>query len=487
MSMFDYFSNKAGRMQPPGVITHPQRAEDDLIRRLAARGMFVPEQSTGAGAAGDVAPATGAVRPRLAPPSAVPPPAVAAPQMSDPERQLQAARLRTAGYRDITGPAVYDQQGRQTAGKPVNNDHGVLGRIGDVLRQAVISAGEGYNNTQGDPGQRLLGALGGGIAGGIGGGFNPAMDEQRQRLRDIGRSEGEEQRYMGIMNQDQGLALRQAQTQDVLSQPYLKQAEINAKNFNTISDSHRDRATNLYQRWEKTPGFDPNSSDPEIVQMVLEGKQLGMALPKHEPNKSYSLAWSPDGKAAKIEKNSGTTTLEFGGQSFAKPTPVGEIPDSMFGDVGLLGKDEITRNALADLPEDVRGGLQLSPEAERFLSQVQSTDEGTGQPYLKYVNPEGGLNEAKVVQDAAIGLLQLPAGTQLYANEMNATRAKSKLARLEQQYGNSQKPIRAEVDRLRMLLKGKPSSVADEAITYYKQAKASKNKKALEELFKSLS
>jgi hypothetical protein len=491
--MFDYFSDRARLMNPSADLTSVEK-EKERRRRLmsptfASPTVQLPQgllaASTGAGSDQGVTEPDTSVRPRLAQPP--PPVATAVPQMTEMEKQLQAARLRTAGYRDIKGPAVYDDQGRQISGKPVNNDHGVGGRLLDILREGVIRAGEAYNNSSGDPGQRLMSAIGGGLAGGVIGGVNPAADEQRQRLRNIAESTGEEQRILGNITQDQALMQNQAEIAKIAAQPGLAKAEIDAKNLNTISDSYKAKANNLFERWKALPNFDPNSSDPAISQMVLEARELGIALPKRDPNKEYYGSWSPDGRFAVMEKGTGDTKLAFNGESFQKPTPVGEIPDSMFGDIGLLDKSEVTRNALAELPEDVRGGLQLSPEAERFLSQVQSTDETTGQPYLKYVNPEGGLNESKIVQDAAIGLLQLPAGTQLYANEAAAGRAKSKLARLEQKYANSQKPLRAEIDKLRLLLKGKPTTVATQAIDLYKEAKAKKNQKAINELLRSLS
>lgn len=498
--MFDFFSDKVRA----GDVAVPE-TEEQRRRRLALLGRSTLTSPTFAGSPyqGNVtapsvmdtgiqgtssAPAVAdtSVRPRLAPPSPAPPLAPTA-QPTGLEADLRSARLRTSGYRDVTGPAVYDAEGRQISGKPVNNDRGVLGRVGDVLRQAVISAGEAYNTAPGNPEQKLMAALGGGIAGGFGGGFRPTIDEERQRLRDIERSTGDEQRILGMMDQDMVLAGRQADVTAKVAAPYLKSRELDINATKVTTDALKDQQTLVFNAWKELPDYDP--SDPKHAELANRAQALRMVLPKKEQGKEYFGSWSPDGRFAVMEKTSGQTDLAFGGQAFAKPATVSEsdINDTMFADIGLLGKEEISRAALAEMPEDVRTGLKLSAEAERFLSQVQSTDEATGQPYLKYVNPEGGLNESKVIQDAAIGLLELPAGTQLYENELAASRAKSKLARLEQKHASSQKPLRAEIDKLRLLLKGRSTSDAATAVELYKQAKAKGNKKAIAELFKQLS
>lgn len=67
----------------------------------------------------------------------------------------------------------------------VNNDKGIKGRLFDIFRQFVISAGQAYGQSQGPPQLRLAEALGAGLAGGTYGGFHPQVDEERRRLYEI--------------------------------------------------------------------------------------------------------------------------------------------------------------------------------------------------------------------------------------------------------------------------------------------------------------
>lgn len=70
----------------------------------------------------------------------------------------------------------------------VNNDRGIKGRLLDIFRQFVISAGEAFGKSDGPPQLRLAQALGAGIAGGTYGGFHPTVDEERKRMFDIQRA-----------------------------------------------------------------------------------------------------------------------------------------------------------------------------------------------------------------------------------------------------------------------------------------------------------
>lgn len=462
--MFDFFTERArqvaGGPTYRNVAPLPPEEEERRRRRLRLSTMIPPAAVTPEAAAASApvgAPVVGTSsadsgpmlpeRPRLATPPPAPLPAV--PQMSETENQLQTARLRTAGYRDVTGPAVYDEKGRQISGKPLNNDRGVLGRIGDILRQAVISAGEGYNNTPGTAEEKLMGAIGGGLSGGFVGGFKPTIDEERQRLRDIGRSESEEQRLMGIQEADLTTRLNTARAAGAEAQPLIDFARVNAANIGTNADLHKAKVENLYKRWNELATFDPNSPDPQIVQMMLEAKALNVGLPKKEPNKEYYGSWSPNGVFAILDKATGEARTAFGGQSFAKPdTPTrAELPDSLFPWFRTI--EDIKRQARAEQPSDVQGALKLSDEADRYFRQIQDTDEA-GEQYLKYVNPDGTLNESKIIQNVRIGLDSPPAGIRLYENEREAKRAEAAVARREKTLVDSQRNEAAQLETFRL-------------------------------------
>jgi hypothetical protein len=480
--MFDFFSEKA-RLTMPGA-TDPTSLERErerkrrltptFLRPVAPLGQVFQDPGTSSGAS-DVA----ETRPRLAAP---PPPPAAGPQMSETERQLQAARLRTAGYRDITGPAVYDEQGKQISGKPVNNDRGVGGRLKDILRQAVISAGEAYNNGSGDPGQRLMAAIGGGIAGGVGGGLKPTLDEERQRLHDIARSTGDENRLLGIMEQDAGMEYRRAQTADVASQPILKQREINARNAATAADGIKAQQQLIFNTWKELPeGAD--LTDPQYSDIALQAQQYNVALPrKKEGNKEYFGSWSPDGKYAILDKNTGQERLGFGGASFAAETKASPSDFS----------DDRFPFLMTERDARLRAAEQVAPEYESIAVNEQTANdlinyENTAGEF-PYRNPDGTLNKNKFLQDAALDLAPVQYGS-LYRSQ--ARSISNKLSRKERELWDQQRGVRAEVEKFKTAVKGRPVSVANEAADIFNEIMQDTNvqrrRKALKKFWEKLS
>lgn len=107
-----------------------------------------------------------------------------------------------------------------------NNDRGFWGRLLDVGRQAIVSAGQQYNAGSGTPTERLMGALGGGIAGGLYGGFHPQVDEERQRLYDIGRSQQLEGELEGQIQRDQARVLTDARIAAIPEEQRIRQLQI---------------------------------------------------------------------------------------------------------------------------------------------------------------------------------------------------------------------------------------------------------------------
>lgn len=489
MGMFDYFTNRAQLMQPTA---EPTSVEKELLRRrrlmsptflnqgpaLDRDTAFVnPGVSVGAGA--DPNPAS-TVRPRLAaPPPPIAPGGTVAPTADPREAELQRARLKTAGYRDVTGPAVYDPvTGDQVAGKPVNNDRGVGGRLLDIFRQGVISAGEAYNNSSGDPGQRLMAAIGGGIAGGVGGGFRPTLDEERQRLYDIQRSTADEQRIMANQDFDVNRGVKEAGAFKAIGEVQNDAARIAEMGRGNTLDAIKAEQKLIFDTWEKTPDADPNN--PEHAALFTRARARGMVLPKREKGKEYYGSWSPDGRFAVMEKNSGATELAFGGQAFTKPTLA---DDSDFKDdrfPWLISDAEAQRQALASIEPEVSATV-IDPQTEADL--VGYTNYEGAQPYR---NADGSFNKNKFLMDAALGMAPVQYGA-LYKTQ--AKSMANKVAAKQQSILNSQKDSRAELAKFRLALKGKPLEAANEAADYFNRAMAlsgGKRRAALKALYESL-
>lgn len=102
-----------------------------------------------------------------------------------------------------------------------NNDKGDLGRLKDIAREAVIGAGQSYNQTG-----SLESAIGGGIAGALGGGFRPTLNEERERGADIqqerirlGDYENQSKQMLDASQAEAERIRTNAQTQDILRKP----------------------------------------------------------------------------------------------------------------------------------------------------------------------------------------------------------------------------------------------------------------------------
>lgn len=162
------------------------------------------------------------------------------PNGDTPENRLMAQRAYTRALSDPSDPNY---------AAPENNDRGFWGRLLDVGRQAVISAGQAYNTGQGSPSERLMGALGAGIAGGAYGGFHPQVDEERQRLYDIQRSQGLEGQLEGQIDRDQQRALKQEQIDAIPVNQEIRKLQVQSVAANTA-----------LREFGKQKYFDPNSA-----------------------------------------------------------------------------------------------------------------------------------------------------------------------------------------------------------------------------------
>lgn len=176
----------------------------------------------------------------------------------------------------------------------VNNDRGWAGRLLDVGRQAVISAGQAYDSGRGTPSERLLGAIGAAGAGGLYGGFHPEVDEERQRLYDIGQSQQKEQELEGRLNRDLERRYLQARIDDIPIDSELKRTQI--------ENAAKSRAMTEFSRRRK---YDPgNPLDRELATRAgFDTSQL-VAFDDSKPNitkigndifQYKNGAWTPAG------------------------------------------------------------------------------------------------------------------------------------------------------------------------------------------------
>ena len=218
MGLFDYFTNKAIAMSAPP----PEETEDEKRRRLMAITRRVGTPQPIVMAPTEVG--TEVQRPQLLP------------RISDYDRpagSFQATPDQIGTYTPDTETLLQRQQQQtnwlqDTRNNPiVDNDKGFWRRLGSIGREFVINAGQAYGNAQGDPEQRLIAALGGGIAGGLGGAFKPTIDEERQRLYDIRRSQMREQELGGQLQDEQGRRLMDARIADIPIDNEIKMAQIN--------------------------------------------------------------------------------------------------------------------------------------------------------------------------------------------------------------------------------------------------------------------
>jgi hypothetical protein len=145
----------------------------------------------------------------------------------------------------------------------------------DILRESLYNFGQEWRANAGMPGdQRLAAAGGAALGGGLAGGFNPTLNEQRDRLRDIGW----ERARLGDL---QNSALRTAQTQNIYSDNArldqqardlsdYRQGTIKERDLNRQSRDANVKMRMAEQMWKTIPSYDPN--DPKFAQLT---KMLG--------------------------------------------------------------------------------------------------------------------------------------------------------------------------------------------------------------------
>lgn len=430
-------------------------------------------------------PATAGVRPRIVPLADTPPPPVSEPAppglIQDPlQQKLRLARQQTAQLMDTKSDPMYDANGTQIGGRVVNNDHGVLGRLGDILRQAVISAGEAYNNGSGDPGQRLMSAIGGGIAGGVGGGFRPTLDEERQRLYDINRSRQNEGIAQSQIDADLGTRLRKAQVGSIEAQPAIDQYKNETNRMGIKADSLKAQQQLVFNTWQekvKNGGF--KMDDPSNSDLVLQARALGVPISDAEPGAKFFGSWSPDGHFAVMNESTGKVQLGLDGQSYVKPPTITEsdLPDERFNPAGLLSDKEIEARAQAAVAPDING-IAVNPQTEQDLVNYQNTN---GE--FPYRNEDGTLNKNKFLQDTALGLAPMQYST-LYRSQGKSIA--DKIAAQKEQLMTGQRDLRSKVAEFRLLVKGKTPEVANDAVDLFNRAMQVKDKKKRDAALKAL-
>jgi hypothetical protein len=131
------------------------------------------------------------------------PTAAAAPILS-PRERMNAERV--AKQDEIAHLQDYGEGGKNPI---VNKDHGFMGRLGDVLKQALIAGSDAYKDAPGAGWEKLAGGLGGMGAGAFQGGFDPAVDERRARMYDIAKAQGQlstlDDRYKQSIGEERAL------------------------------------------------------------------------------------------------------------------------------------------------------------------------------------------------------------------------------------------------------------------------------------------
>lgn len=112
----------------------------------------------------------------------------------------------------------------------INQDHGFKGRLGDILEQALISAGQSYDKASGTGWERVGSGLGGALAGGIYGGVHPQVDEERRRLQAITKAQGEANSTSSDIDRTLKEQYSTARTADVLAKPEDRKLAIEQRN-----------------------------------------------------------------------------------------------------------------------------------------------------------------------------------------------------------------------------------------------------------------
>lgn len=195
-----------------------------------------------------------------------------------------------------------------------NNDRGWAGRLLDVVRQGLISAGQAYDKSSGSPTERLMSAVGGGVAGGVYGGFHPQVDEERQRLYDIGRSQQLEGEYEGQIQRDQNRMLVDARIADIPEDRRIKELQIEStersKALAAMSkDKYYDPTNTLHVQRAIRAGLDPaqmvafDDRDPKTIKLGNDFLEFDRATGKWKiaGTRGDLIDWKlPDGRVVSI-------------------------------------------------------------------------------------------------------------------------------------------------------------------------------------------
>lgn len=281
-----------------------------------------------------------------------------------------------------------------------NNDRGVLGRLGDIFRQAIVSAGSAYDRGQGSPTERLMGAAGAGIAGGAYGGFHPQVDEERQRLYDIAKLRDQEGRIVEQQKVGGDIAYQQAQAELIrenarLAGPKLsvEAARVGASGLEAARDHYR----KLYDGLVSGGGFYPDKDDPkynpehEKIRDAAQAEARTM-LPRREPGEQYSFHTMGDGSLIAGNKRTGETEVRG---KFEKPADAGDLakalPDEMFG---LVPDADLRSQAAANAMSTGSRKVEFNPT---IMNELMNYIDPAGE--RRYRNDDGTFNQNQVLTD----------------------------------------------------------------------------------------
>jgi hypothetical protein len=139
-----------------------------------------------------------------------------APPVLTPREMLNAERVAKQSEIDL----LLDEKKNPV----LNKDHGFMGRLGDVLKQALVAGADSYRNAPGTGWEKLAGGVGGMAAGGFQGGFDPAVDERRARAFDVAKAQDQlallDGRYKQSIGEEAAMAeIGNKQNENILNKP----------------------------------------------------------------------------------------------------------------------------------------------------------------------------------------------------------------------------------------------------------------------------
>jgi len=280
---------KAAAVNPP---PNPFAIAPDVV---AEQPISLAGRGNGSGYGDTLRETSSATRPRLVPVENGNVPLLAPPPMDE----LSILNQQRAN--------LYDTEGKRMASnKVVNNDKGWKGRLKDIGREAIIGASQAYNQNRAQgmtSGDALRGSIGGAIGGGLLGGFNPSIDEQRKRQREIGAKENQ----IALLQDQRIYQGKQTKAQLEAENLRIKGAGLGLENINKvegIKGKQIGNATDIYKLGNLT-----------AEEAIFSAKADGVVLPEESATiKAKYDRDLPVYDARKFEEK------EVGGVAFERPT-----------------------------------------------------------------------------------------------------------------------------------------------------------------------